>query len=503
MLSLIILFPALAAFLGCFIEERSIKIYGICVAFIEFLLTLVLLYIFDENVSTMQFISQIWLIKAYGVSYLVGVDGISLFLVILSSFMTLIVLFALNIKENLKHLIISVLFLEMTMIGVFLALDLILFYVFWELSLLPMLYIIGAWGSGKRIYAAVKFFIYTFSGSVFLLVGIIVLGYLNFRNSGIWSFALIDLQSFVLPFNFQIWLFFAFFIAFAIKVPCFPFHTWLPYAHGQAPTIGSVLLASVLLKMGTYGFVRFSLPLFPDASIWAVDWVLILAIVMVIYAAMVALVQDDMKQVIAYSSISHMGIIMLGIFAINIIGISGSIFLMISHGIVSGMLFLLVGVIYERRHTKQISEFGGLANVMPKYAFVFAIAMFGSVGLPLTIGFVGEFLSLLGIFKVSLIYALLGGIGIIVGAIYMLNLFRNVFLGKCLNERNLALKDLSVSEILVFIPLCILIIYLGINPNSILKPIDLSVKQTLQIMQDRAVMRENLEFIQNANGGKK
>lgn len=500
MLSIIIFFPALAALLGYFIDEKSIKIYGICIAFVEFILTILLWAMFDSSVGEMQQISQFWLVKNFGISYFVGVDGISLFLVLLSSFMVFIALFSLTIKENLKHLVISILLLEMTMMGVFLALDLILFYLFWELSLLPMLYIIGAWGSGRRIYAAVKFFIYTFFGSVFLLLGIIFLGYLHFADTGIWSFALLDLYSVVLPENLQIWLFLAFFIAFAIKVPFFPFHTWLPYAHGQAPTVGSVLLAAILLKMGTYGFVRFSLPLFPDASVYMIDFVAILAIIMVIYTALIAFSQGDMKQVIAYSSVSHMGIIVLGIFAFNVAGISGSVFLMISHGIVSGALFLLVGCIYERRHTKEISQFGGLASVMPKYAFFFAVATFASIGLPLTIGFVGEFLSLLGIFRVNFAYALLGGVGIIVGAIYMLNLFRNVFFGECVVEKNLALKDLNLNEILIIAPLCALIIYLGIFPNTLLKPIDLSVKQIIEIMQNRSVGAQTLEFIQKANG---
>ncbi|QKG29627.1 NADH-quinone oxidoreductase subunit M [Campylobacter sp. RM16187] len=499
MLSLIIFFPALAAMLGFLIDEKSIKVYGVCIAFIEFLLTLFMWFSFSGVSQEFSLINHISLIGFLNVNYTVGVDGISLFLVILSSFTTLIGLISLNLKGNLKHLIISILFLEMTMMGVFLALDAILFYIFWELSLLPMLYIIGAWGSGNRIYAAIKFFIYTFFGSVFMLVAILAMAYLHYKINGIWSFSIVDWQNLKLPLNTQIWLFLAFFIAFAVKTPMFPFHTWLPYAHGQAPTIGSVLLAAVLLKMGTYGFVRFSLPMFPDASVELFNIVAILAIVMVIYTALIAYAQDDMKQVIAYSSISHMGVIVLGIFAMNVEGISGAIFMMISHGVVSGALFLLVGIIYERRHTKMIGEFGGLASVMPKYALVFCVIMLGSIGLPLTIGFVGEFLSLVGIFKANFIYAILGGIGIIVGAIYMLNLFRKVFYGVCDKEENLELKDLNLRELITLVPLCLLVIYLGVSPNIMLKPIDMSVNQMMVKMYNKSLKSETKEFIANSN----
>lgn len=499
MLSLIIFFPALAAMLGFLIEEKSIKVYGVCIAFIELLLTLFMWFGFDARQVGFSLVTQIPLVEFLNINYFVGVDGISLFLVVLSAFMTLIGLMSLSEKGNLKHLVISILFLEMTMAGVFLALDAVLFYIFWELSLLPMLYIIGAWGSGNRIYAAIKFFIYTFFGSIFMLVGMLAMAYLSYKANGNWSFSLIDWQNLSLPLKTQIWLFLAFFIAFAVKTPMFPFHTWLPYAHGQAPTIGSVLLAAVLLKMGTYGFVRFSLPMFPDASVELFDTVAILAVIMVIYTALIAYAQDDMKQVIAYSSISHMGIIVLGIFAMNAEGISGAIFLMISHGIVSGALFLLVGVIYERRHTKMIAEFGGLASVMPKYALIFCIVMLGSIGLPLTIGFVGEFLSLAGIFKTNALYAVLGGIGIIVGAIYMLNLFRKVFYGVCDKEENLALKDLNLTELTTLVPLCLLVLYLGVSPNLILKPIDFSVRYMVEKMQKKASERETVWFINDAN----
>ncbi|WP_172200629.1 NADH-quinone oxidoreductase subunit M [Campylobacter sp. RM16188] len=498
MLSLVVFFPALAAMLGFLIEEKSIKVYGVCIAFIELLLTLFIWLGFDSTNSGYSFVNQISLIEFLNINYLVGIDGISLFLVVLSAFMTLVSLITLTIKENLKHLIISILFLEMTMMGVFLALDAILFYIFWELSLLPMLYIIGAWGSGKRIYAAVKFFIYTFFGSVFMLVAILVMAYYHYDMNGVWSFSLLDWQGLNLPENTQIWLFLAFFIAFAIKTPMFPFHTWLPYAHGQAPTIGSTLLAAVLLKMGTYGIVRFLLPLFTDASVMMFDMVAILAVIMVIYTAFIAYAQDDMKQVIAYSSISHMGIVVLGVFSMNVEGVSGAIFLMISHGVTSGALFLLVGVIYERRHTKMIAEFGGLAAVMPRFALAFGVVMFGSIGLPLTIGFVGEFLSLLGIFKANFVYGILGTVGVIVGAVYMLHLFARVFYGEC-KEENLKLADLNLNELVALVPLCLLVIYLGVRPNAVLAPIDLSVKTMVEKMHVNAKTKKAKEFIEHSN----
>jgi NADH-quinone oxidoreductase subunit M len=302
----------------------------------------------------------------------------------------------------------------------------------------------------------------------------------------------------VLPVDYQLWLFAAFFVGFAIKVPMFPFHTWLPYAHGQAPTIGSVILAAVLLKMGTYGFVRFSLPMFPDASVMAITPIAILSIIMIIYTAMVAYAQKDMKQVIAYSSVSHMGIIMLGIFAMNAEGISGSVFQMLSHGIVSGALFMLVGVIYDRRHTKMMDEFGGLASVMPKYAVIFGIMLMASVGLPLTIGFVGEFLVLLGFYQISPIMTILAGTSIIIGAIYMLSVFKKTFFGPITNEANRTLKDLNAKETMSLVPLVLIVIWLGIYPKPVLGPIDNSVKAMLQFMDEKAITVEAKDIIRTA-----
>ncbi|MDE5603935.1 MAG: NADH-quinone oxidoreductase subunit M, partial [Helicobacter sp.] len=387
------------------------------------------------------------------------------------------------------------------MIGVFCALDMILFYIFWELSLVPMLYIIGAWGSGSRIYAAVKFFLYTFLGSLIMLVGILYLAYYYYEVSGgIWTFSLLQWYSIeVIPRDLQLWLFVAFFCGLAVKVPMFPFHTWLPYAHGQAPTIGSVILAAVLLKMGTYGFVRFSLPLFPDASVVFLIPIAILSLIMVIYGAMVAFAQEDIKQVIAYSSISHMGVIMIGIFSLNTEGIAGSIFFMLSHGIISGALFMLVGVIYDRRHTKLICDFGGLAKVMPNYAAIFGIMMMASAGLPLTMGFIGEFLSLLGFFAISPVISGIAGISIIVGAIYMLHVYRKVFFGELRNEKNFKLKDLNARELTALLPLVAVVLWLGIYPKPLLEPINKGVENMLNIAHLRMIDKGSLEFLNSAS----
>jgi len=486
-LSILIFFPLIAGLLGLVVSKQSIRVYGISVAFVEFVLTLWLWFSFDADNGGMQFVRRIAVVPDFGISYYVGVDGISLFIVIMAALMTLIGMIALNIEKNIKNMILTLLFLEVAMIGVFVSLDAIVFYLFWEFSLVPMLYIIGAWGGELRLYASIKFFIYTFTGSLVMLVGMLYMAYVYQSVTGNWSFALSDWYSLVLPISVQKWLFWAFFLGFAIKVPMFPFHTWLPYAHGQAPTVGSVILAAVLLKMGTYGFVRFSLPLFPDATVIYLVPVAILALIMIVYTAMVAYAQKDMKQVIAYSSVSHMGVIVLGIFALNAEGISGSVFFMLSHGIVSGALFLLVGVIYDRRHTKMMDQFGGLASVMPNYALIFGVIMMASVGLPLTMGFVGEYLSLAGFFKVSPIMALIGGTSIIFGAVYMLSLYKKSFFGPVTNEANMKLKDLNTKELSALVPLVAIVIWLGVYPKPILQPIDKSVKVLVNFMHEKAL----------------
>ncbi len=494
-LTVLIFFPLIAAILGLFVSQKSIRVYGITVAATEFLLSLWLWMSFDSTNAGMQFVEKLKLIPDFGISYYLGVDGISLFIVIMATLMTLIGIIALSIKEDVKNMIITLLFLEVAMVGVFVSLDVILFYVFWEFSLVPMLYIIGAWGGEKRLYASIKFFIYTFAGSLVMLVGILYVAYIYYSTTGVWSFSLTDWYGLILPFSVQKYLFWAFFLGFAIKVPMFPFHTWLPYAHGQAPTVGSVILAAVLLKMGSYGFVRFSLPLFPDASVAYILPVVIIAIIMIIYTAMVAYAQKDMKQVIAYSSVSHMGIIVLGTFAMNVEGIAGSVFQMLSHGIVSGALFLLVGVIYDRRHTKEISQFGGIAKVMPNFATIFVIMTMASVGLPLTIGFIGEYLSLLGFFKVSPTLTVIAGTSIILGAVYMLNLTKKTFFGPLTNPENEKLKDLNAKELTALIPLVAIVVWLGVYPKPVLGPIDNSTKALVQLMHKKAQTKKAKETI--------
>ncbi len=494
-LSVLVFLPALAGLLGFVVNKESARAYGITVAAIEFLLSLWLWVSFDTNNAGMQFVELIPLIPDFGVSYYLGVDGISLFLVVMTTLMTLIGIASMSITENVKNMVVTLLFLEMTMVGVFVALDAIVFYLFWELSLVPMLYIVGAWGGPLRVYAAIKFFLYTFMGSLVMLVGMLFVAYIYHNVTGVWSFAITDWYALVLPIDYQLWLFAAFFLGFAIKVPMFPFHTWLPYAHGQAPTIGSVILAAVLLKMGTYGFVRFSLPMFPDASVMMITPIAVLSIIMVIYTAMVAYAQKDMKQVIAYSSVSHMGIIMIGMFAMNAEGISGSVFQMLSHGIVSGALFMLVGVIYDRRHTKLMSEFGGLAAIMPKYALIFGIMLMASVGLPLTIGFVGEFLVLVGFYEVSPVMTILAGTSIIVGAVYMLSVYKKSFFGPVTKEENKTLKDLTPKELWSFIPLVAIVVWLGVYPKPVLQPIDNSVKAMLAFMDEKAITQEAKDII--------
>jgi len=501
-LSILVFFPAIAGLLGFVIDKDSARAYGITVAAIEFLLSLWLWFSFDMSNAGMQFVEIIPMIPDLGISYYLGVDGISLFIIIMSTLMTLVGMASMGETKNIKNMIITLLFLEMTLVGVFVALDAIIFYLFWELSLVPMLYIIGAWGGPLRIYASIKFFLYTFTGSLIMLVGMLFVAYVYHNLTGVWSFAITDWYALVLPVNYQLWLFAAFFIGFAIKVPMFPFHTWIPYAHGQAPTIGSVILAAVLLKMGTYGFVRFSLPMFPDASVMAIVPVAVLSLIMIIYTAMIAYAQKDMKQVIAYSSVSHMGIIMLGIFAMNAEGLSGSVFQMLSHGIVSGALFMLVGMIYDRRHTKLLSEFGGLASVMPKFAVIFGIMLMAAVGLPLTIGFVGEFLVLLGFYEVSPMLTMLAGTSIILGAVYMLRVMKLAFFGPLENEENKKLTDLNARETWTLIPLVVIVIWLGVYPKPVLTPIDNSVKAMLSFIDEKAITQEAKDMIKVAKSSK-
>ena len=402
------------------------------------------------------------------IDYFVGIDGISLAMLVMTSLvMVIAALSAWEIKSNLKGFFILFLILDMAVIGVFCSLDFFLFYLFYELMLLPLYFLIGMWGGVRREYAAIKFFLYTLAGSVLMLLGILTLYFQHFHQFGFYTFEIAELMKISLPMGLQQWVFWAFFVGFAIKVPMFPFHTWLPDAHVEAPTAGSVILAAVLLKMGTYGFLRFSLPLLPQASAdrTIVQILAALSIVGIIYGALVSLMQADWKKLIAYSSVSHLGFCTLGIFSVTPNGIAGSVLQQINHGISTGMLFMVIGVIYERRHTREIGEYGGLAHVMPKFAVIFAIAMLSSAGLPLLNGFVGEFTILQGAFEANRIWAAFAVTGVILGAAYLLWLYQRTMLGQVTNGKNLTIPDMNFREVAMFVPLIAWAVWIGVYPK--------------------------------------
>ena len=451
-------------------------------------LSLLLYTGFDRSNPDMQFMQHAPWIPDYGISYLVGVDGISVLLVILTTLlMPLAILASYNsITIRARHFYASMLFLEAAVIGVFCALDLFLFFIFWEAMLIPMYFIIGIWGGERRVYAATKYFIYTMSGSVLMMVGIIVLAMIYRNQTGAYSFSLIDMMQVLrIPPGLQLWLFPAFGIAFAIKVPMWPFHTWLPDAHVEAPTAGSVILAGILLKMGAYGFLRFSLPLFPDAVSVYTPIIMVLAIIGIIYGALVALVQPDIKKLVAYSSVSHLGFVMLGIFALNTVGIEGAILVMLSHGFSTGALFLVVGMIYERRHTRAIADFGGLWRIIPIYGTFFLIFTLASMGLPGTGNFIGEFLAILGAFRVYIPWGVFAALGVILSAIYMLWMFQRVMQGDADKPENRMLTDLSAREITILVPLALLIFAVGIYPKPLTDIMRPSVTRLIDRVENR------------------
>ena len=493
-LSLIIFSPLLGVLLLLFVDrERSelAKWIALLASGVTMLISLPLYFAFDIDGPAFQFVERVSWISAWGVEYHLGMDGISLFLVLLTTLLTFIsVLSAWTaVTKNVREFMITMLLLEVGMNGVFVALDVFLFYVFWELMLFPMYFLIGVWGSERRLYAAIKFVVYTMSASVLMLVAILTLYYLNYQSTGELTFSLLEWYKLRVGFPAQYWLFAAFALAFAVKVPMFPFHTWLPDAHVEAPTAGSVILAGVLLKMGTYGFVRFAMPLFPVATHAFLPYLIGLAVIGILYGALVCMVQPDMKKLVAYSSVSHMGFVMLGLFALNFQGVQGGLLQMLNHGVSTGGLFLLVGMLYERRHTKAIAEFGGLMKVMPIYATFFLIFVLSSIGLPGLNGFVGEYLILVGAFQVEPVAAVLAAFAVILAAIYLLWMYQRVFFGKITNEANAGLKDLPLREILVLAPLVVLIVWVGVYPKPFLDRMEPAALRLIDMVQSHAEVR--------------
>ncbi len=453
------------------VVARNARNVALLTSVATFLVSLLIWANFDSSTAAFQMVDKATWLPGFNIAYHLGVDGISLFFVLLSTFLTPLCILASweSIEKRVKEYMISFLILETMMVGMFAALDLVLFYIFFEGVLIPMFIIIGVWGGPRRVYAAFKFFLYTLAGSVLLLLALLAMYFV----AGTTDIPSLMAQQF--PRDMQLWLWLAFFASFAVKVPMWPVHTWLPDAHVEAPTAGSVILAGVLLKMGGYGFLRFSIPMFPFGSEFFTPLVYTLSVVAVIYTSLVALVQDDMKKLIAYSSVAHMGFVTIGMFALTVQGVEGAVFQMLSHGIVSGALFLCVGVVYDRMHTREIARYGGLVTRMPKYAFVFMVFMLASVGLPGTSGFVGEFLVLLGVFQVNTWVAFFAATGLILGATYMLYLYRRVVFGKLTREELKSILDLSPREVAVFAPLLVLVFWMGVYPTTFLEPMHVSI----------------------------
>jgi NADH-quinone oxidoreductase subunit M len=484
----IVLFTPLAGMLVLLLIPSSnkamIRVWANLAALAGFLVSLPLLTRFDRDAAGFQMRESADWIPTFGVKYLIGIDGISLLLVMLTTLVGFLAVLSSwsAVEDRLKSYYSMLLLLQTGMIGVFVSLDFFLFFVFWEVVLIPMYFIITIWGGPRKLYAGIKFFLYTLAGSVLMLLGILTLYFQHNQQFGFFTFDIQALINVNMPVGLEQWVFWAFFIGFAIKVPMFPFHTWLPDAHTEAPTAGSVILAAVLLKMGTYGFIRFSLPLLPKASIdpSIVQMMALLSIVGIIYGALVCLVQSDWKKLVAYSSVSHLGFCTLGIFALNPNGIAGSVIQQINHGISTGMLFLIVGVVYERRHTREIREYGGLAHVMPNFAFVFAFAMLSSAGLPLLNGFIGEFTILRGAFESSPTWAAFAVVGVVLGAGYLLWLYQRTMLGELTSAKNKGLPDLNLREWAVLAPLMAWAVWIGVYPKPFFDILEKPVTQLVE-----------------------
>ena len=483
-LSLILFTPLAGALILLFVNkqnENAIRWIANVVALIGFLISIPLWFWFNPQSPDYQFVERAQWIPSIGAEYFLGVDGLSTLLILLTTMMGSIAILSswTAITERVKEYYIFLLVLQTGMLGAFMSLDFLLFFLFWEVMLVPMYFLIGIWGSANRLYSAIKFFLYTLVGSVVMLLGILALYFHNHTVTGVYSFDVTQFQRLTLPFDLQWWIFLAFFLGFAIKVPMFPFHTWLPDAHTDAPTAGSVILAAVLLKMGTYGFLRFSLPILPEASRYFVPMMVTLCAIGIVYGALVALAQKDWKRLVAYSSVSHMAMVMLGMFALNPVGITGSIIQQLNHGISTGALFLIVGIVYERRHTREISEYGGLSKVMPVFAAVFLIMTMSSIGLPTLNGFIGEFLILQGVFVANKIWAAIAASGVVLGAAYMLLLYQRTMFGKVENPKNEHLLDLNGREFATFAPLIILAVWIGIYPKPFLDRLNTSVNRVV------------------------
>jgi NADH-quinone oxidoreductase subunit M len=481
-LSITLFTPVVGALLLLFVDKRRedairwiANIFGV----LGFLVSVPLWFRYDATGEAYQFVERAEWIPSIGAQYFLGVDGFSVLLILLTTLMGVIAILSswTAITERVKEYYIFLLVLQTGMLGAFVSLDFLLFFLFWEVMLVPMYFLIGIWGGGRRLYSAIKFFLYTLVGSVVMLLGILALYFHSSTQTvtGLPTFDVTQLQQMTIPFNLQKWVFLSFFLGFAIKVPMFPFHTWLPDAHTDAPTAGSVILAAVLLKMGTYGFIRFSLPILPDASRYFVPMMIGLSIVGIIYGALVALAQSDWKRLVAYSSVSHMAMVMLGMFALTPVGIMGSIVQQLNHGISTGALFLIVGIVYERRHTREISDYGGLSKVMPVFAAIFLIMTMSSIGLPTLNGFIGEVLILQGVYVVNKIWAAVAASGIVLGAAYMLWLYQRTMFGKVENPANASLKDLSAREVATFVPLILLAVWIGLYPSPFLRRLESSV----------------------------
>jgi NADH-quinone oxidoreductase subunit M len=473
-------------------DDRAVKRAAIVFSAVPLVLSIYVLGLFDPSQADFQLVERHWWVKDFGIQYLLGVDGISLFLVLLTTLLTLLVIVAGfgDVHRRVREYMILMLVLETGMLGTLVALDLILFYVFWEVMLVPMYLLIGIWGGQRRVYAAIKFALYTMVGSLLMLVAILYLAVAHREMTGELSFDLVRLYDLSIPFETQLWLFAAFGLAFAIKVPMWPLHTWLPDAHVEAPTGGSVILAGVLLKMGTYGFLRFAWPLFPSAAVAAAPYIMALAVIGIVYGALVAMVQPDLKKLVAYSSVSHLGFVMLGLAAMNVEGVTGSVYQGLNHGLSTGALFLAVGAIYERRHTRQIADFGGLWKILPIYSVMFLVAMLSSVGLPGLNGFVGEFLCLLGGFGAAPKFAAVAVVGVILGAVYLTWMYQRVIFGPVTHEENRALHDLSPREIAIFAPIVVLVFLMGVYPKPLLSRMEPSIEKIVARVESRDRRRD-------------